>query len=59
LVLADADRRLTVAYVMKELAPFPIVTPIAAALVQRVYDIMGPLASCRAPRRSVPGRAQH
>jgi hypothetical protein len=42
LLLADANRPLTVAYVMKELAPFPIVTPIAAALVQRVYDIMGP-----------------
>jgi hypothetical protein len=40
-VLDDADRRLPVAYVMNELAPFPIVTHIAAALVQRVYDVMG------------------
>jgi CubicO group peptidase (beta-lactamase class C family) len=41
LVLADADRRLTIAYVMNKLAAYPIVTPIAAALVERVYGIMG------------------
>ena len=40
LVLADADRRLTVAYVMNKMVPCPIVTPIAAALVERVYDIV-------------------
>jgi CubicO group peptidase (beta-lactamase class C family) len=40
LVLADADRRLTVAYVMNKMAPSPIVTPIAAALVERVYGIV-------------------
>jgi CubicO group peptidase (beta-lactamase class C family) len=40
LVLADADRRMTVAYVMNKMAPCPIVTPIAAALVERVYDIV-------------------
>jgi hypothetical protein len=40
LVLADADRRLTVAYVMNKMAPTPIVTPIAAALVGRVYEIV-------------------
>jgi hypothetical protein len=40
LVLADADRRLTVAYVMNKMAPFPIVTPNAATLVERVYDIV-------------------
>jgi CubicO group peptidase (beta-lactamase class C family) len=43
LVLADADRRLTVAYVMNKMAlpgPLRIVSPIAAALVERVYDIV-------------------
>jgi CubicO group peptidase (beta-lactamase class C family) len=41
LVIADADRRLTVAYVMNKLAPdVMIVGPIAAALVERVYDIV-------------------
>jgi hypothetical protein len=40
-VLADADRRRTVAYVMNKMAPYPIVTPIAAAPVDRVYDIAG------------------
>jgi CubicO group peptidase (beta-lactamase class C family) len=42
LVLADADRRLTVAYVMNQMV-FPqnmIVVPIAAALLERVYDIV-------------------
>ncbi len=42
LVVAGADRRMTVAYVMNKLPPFPIVTPIAAAPVHGVYDIMGP-----------------
>jgi CubicO group peptidase (beta-lactamase class C family) len=41
LVLADADRRLTVAYVMNKLVPCPVVTPIAAALVERAYDLVG------------------
>src|SRR5262245_46460918 len=41
LVIADADRGLTVAYVMNRMAPYPIVTPIAAALVERVYNIVG------------------
>jgi hypothetical protein len=44
IVLADADRRLTVAYVMNKMAlpvPYRIVSPIAAALVERVYDIVG------------------
>lgn len=42
LVIADADRRLTIAYVMNKLAPdVMIVGPIAAALVERVYDIVG------------------
>jgi CubicO group peptidase (beta-lactamase class C family) len=43
LVLADADRRLTVAYVMNKMAPAPgksVVWPIAAALVERVYEIV-------------------
>ena len=34
-----ADRRLTIAYVMNKLVPCMIVGPIAAALVERVYDI--------------------
>ena len=43
IVLADADRRLTVAYVMNKMATSPnmIVCPIAAALLERVYDIVG------------------
>jgi CubicO group peptidase (beta-lactamase class C family) len=43
IVIADADRRLTVAYVMNQMAlpgPYRIVSPIAAALVERVYDIV-------------------
>jgi hypothetical protein len=41
LVLVDADRRLSVAYVMNRMTlpgPNLIVSPIAAALVERVYD---------------------
>ena len=44
LVIADADRRLTIAYVMNKMAlpgPYLIVSPIAAALVERVYDLVG------------------
>ena len=37
LVIADADRRLTIAYVMNKMVPCLIVSPIAAALVERVY----------------------
>jgi hypothetical protein len=40
LVIADADRRLTFGYVMNKMVPIPIVVPIAAALVERVYDIV-------------------
>ena len=40
LVIADADRRMTFAYVMNKMVPSPIVVPIAAALVERVYDIV-------------------
>jgi CubicO group peptidase (beta-lactamase class C family) len=40
LVIADADRRLTVAYVMNKMVPCLIVSPITAALVERVYDIV-------------------
>jgi len=40
LVIADADRRMTVAYVMNKMVPCLIVSPIAAALVERVYDIV-------------------
>src|SRR5262249_28159534 len=43
IVIADADRRLTIAYVMNKMAlpgPRLVVSPIAAALVERVYDIV-------------------
>jgi CubicO group peptidase (beta-lactamase class C family) len=40
LVIADADRRLTIAYVMNKMSMSGIVEPIAAALVKRVYDIV-------------------
>ena len=41
MVIADVDRRMTVAYVMNKLAAeVMIVGPIAAALVERVYDIV-------------------
>jgi CubicO group peptidase (beta-lactamase class C family) len=40
LVLADADRRMTVAYVMNKMVPGIIVCPIPAALVERVYAIV-------------------
>jgi CubicO group peptidase (beta-lactamase class C family) len=40
IVLIDADRRLTVAYVMNKMVPCPIVSPIAAALLERAYDIV-------------------
>ena len=40
LVIADADRRLTVAYVMNKMVPCLPVGPIAAALVERVYNIV-------------------
>ena len=41
LVIADANRRLTFAYVMNKMVPSVVVTPISAALVQRLYDIVG------------------
>ena len=40
MVIVDADRRLTVAYVMNKLAPGMVVWPIAAALIERVYEIV-------------------
>jgi CubicO group peptidase (beta-lactamase class C family) len=40
LVLIDADRRMTVAYAMNKMVPCLIVSPIAAALVERLYDIV-------------------
>ncbi len=40
LVIADVDRRMTIAYVMNKMAMGGIVEPIAAALVERVYDIV-------------------
>jgi hypothetical protein len=39
-VEVQPDRRLTVAYVMNKMVPCMIVEPIAAALVERVYDIV-------------------
>src|SRR4051794_30125830 len=41
LVLADADRRLTVAYVMNKMSSAMIVGATAAALLERAYDIVG------------------
>jgi CubicO group peptidase (beta-lactamase class C family) len=41
MVIADVDRRLTVAYVMNKFGPdVMIVGPIVAALAERVYDIV-------------------
>jgi CubicO group peptidase (beta-lactamase class C family) len=40
LVIADADRRMTFAYVMNKMVPCLIASPIAAALVERVYEIV-------------------
>jgi CubicO group peptidase (beta-lactamase class C family) len=40
IVVVDADRRLTIAYVMNKMIP-SLVSPIAAALVERAYDIVG------------------
>jgi CubicO group peptidase (beta-lactamase class C family) len=40
IVIADADRRLTVAYVMNKMVPSLIASPTAAALLERVYDIV-------------------
>jgi CubicO group peptidase (beta-lactamase class C family) len=40
LVIADADRRLTFAYVMNKMVPSLVVTPITAALVERLYEIV-------------------
>jgi CubicO group peptidase (beta-lactamase class C family) len=39
LVLADADRRLTFAYVMNKMAPC-LIGPSAAAILQRLYEIV-------------------
>jgi CubicO group peptidase (beta-lactamase class C family) len=39
LVIADADRRLTFAYVMNKMTPH-VVGPVAEALVKRLYDIV-------------------
>jgi CubicO group peptidase (beta-lactamase class C family) len=39
LVMIDADRRMTFAYVMNKMAP-GVVGPIAWALFERVYDIV-------------------
>jgi CubicO group peptidase (beta-lactamase class C family) len=41
IVLVDADRRMTVAYVMNKMVPYPIVTPIASGLLERLYEIAG------------------
>jgi CubicO group peptidase (beta-lactamase class C family) len=41
LVIADADRRMTFAYVMNKMVPQLILTPITAVLVERLYEIIG------------------
>src|SRR5262249_36293675 len=58
-LLADADHRLTVAYVMNKMVPIPIVVPIPAALVGRVYGIGERLGRRRAEGRSGPRRGDH
>ncbi len=40
LMIADVDRRMTFAYVMNEMTPCMIVGPVAAALVEQLYDIV-------------------
>lgn len=57
LVIADADRRLTIAYVMNKIATYPnlVVGPIAAALAERVYEIVGRSAT-DCGRRTAPTR---
>ena len=40
MVIVDVDRRMTLAYVMNKMSMSGIVEPIAAALVERVYDIV-------------------
>jgi CubicO group peptidase (beta-lactamase class C family) len=40
MVLVDADRRMTFAYVMNKMSPVPIVTPIPGALLERLYAIV-------------------
>ena len=39
MVIADVDRRMTVAFVVNKMQCTGIVEPLAAALVERVYDI--------------------
>jgi CubicO group peptidase (beta-lactamase class C family) len=41
LVIADVDRRMTVAFVMNKMVPCLLATPTAVALVERLYDIVG------------------
>ncbi len=41
MVIVDADRRMTVAYMMNKMAPGLVGGPICAALLERVYDIVG------------------
>jgi hypothetical protein len=38
-VINDVERRLTFAYVMNKMVP-AVVGPVAAALVERLYDIL-------------------
>jgi CubicO group peptidase (beta-lactamase class C family) len=40
MIIADVDRRMTIAYVMNKMAPGMVIWPIAAALVEQVYDIV-------------------
>ncbi len=42
LVIADADRCPTVAYVLNKVAPCMPFGRIATALVERIYDIVNP-----------------
>jgi CubicO group peptidase (beta-lactamase class C family) len=40
LVIADVDRRMTIAFVMNKMVPCLLGTPTAVALVERLYDIV-------------------
>jgi CubicO group peptidase (beta-lactamase class C family) len=41
LMIADVDRRMTIAFVMNKMVPSLLGTPTAVALVERLYDIVG------------------
>src|SRR5262249_38574209 len=54
IVIADADRRMTVAFVMNKMVPAMVVAPIAAALVEKAYEIVSRRGPGQARRTSAP-----